>query len=522
MQLYNLSAMKQSETDLLIIGSGPAGATFARTIHDLSPRTRITILECGPSLTRIPGMNVRNIAAIAERTVAQVRSQGPDQFPYTNPTVAVRSSAARDATQGVASILARPGTFLLGGENSGMPAASMSSNVGGMGAHWSCACPRPGDTECIPFIDPQALDLAFTRAEALLRVTQSGFAPSDHLLKTLRLLFPPTLTGSRPVQAMPLACRFDEKGEPIWTGSDTILGDLVSSPASVHPNFALLTETLCQRVLHHAGEVTGIIAKDLATGESFHIGCKALVVTADALRTPQLLWNSEIRPPALGRYLNDQPQVICAVKLHPRFVDQSLDARANAPRIGDKTLGVLWVPFHAPSHPFHGQVMHLEASPIPFELNEPSTDPVRVVALGWFCAKEIMCDDRIVFSRTDLDHYGMPKMSIEYRLTATDLAMVERAKIEQLRALEQLGEPLNGQMPEMIPAGSSLHYQGTTRVGTDPETSVCNADSRVWGFENLFVGGNGVIPTSTACNPTLTAVALAVQSCTAVLQTLSR
>ena len=65
--------------------------------------------------------------------------------------------------------------------------------------------------------------------------------------------------------------------------------------------------------------------------------------------------------------------------------------------------------------------------------------------------------------------------------------------------------------PRLMPTGSSLHYQGTVRMGAaDDGTSVCDRFSRVWGIENLFVAGNGVIPTSTACNPTLTATALAV------------
>jgi len=64
--------------------------------------------------------------------------------------------------------------------------------------------------------------------------------------------------------------------------------------------------------------------------------------------------------------------------------------------------------------------------------------------------------------------------------------------------------------------GSTLHFQGTYRMGEDEATSVTDPYSKVWGFDNLYLGGLGNIPTSLASNPTLPACALAIHAVTQI------
>jgi len=116
-----------------------------------------------------------------------------------------------------------------------------------------------------------------------------------------------------------------------------------------------------------------------------------------------------------------------------------------------------------------------------------------------------------VFDDQATDFYGMPAMRIHYRLSDADRQVIERAKEQIVRWGHAVGEPLD-ERPFLLPPGSSLHYQGTTRMGqVDDGTSVCSPDSELWEVPGVFVAGNGVIPTATACNPTLTSVALAVR-----------
>ena len=115
----------------------------------------------------------------------------------------------------------------------------------------------------------------------------------------------------------------------------------------------------------------------------------------------------------------------------------------------------------------------------------------------------------------------MPKMNFKFQYTDNDLAAIEAAKAYQKKVVNQFGKEIKDGGQTLMPPGTSLHYEGTTRMGAENDgESVCDTYSQVWDFDNLFVGGNGVIPIATTSNPTLVSVALAVRSCERIINQL--
>ncbi len=140
-------------------------------------------------------------------------------------------------------------------------------------------------------------------------------------------------------------------------------------------------------------------------------------------------------------------------------------------------------------HPFSLQVMYAERPPFPIDPEHPQAgNRWGYINMGYGLRKHPRVEDGITFTDEELDYRGLPNFTIDYALTEREEADVERSTA----LLRRIGSALGTFVaePRLLPNGSSLHYQGTMRMGAvDDGTSVADPWSRVWGFENLVVGG---------------------------------
>jgi choline dehydrogenase-like flavoprotein len=495
---------------VVIVGSGPTGATYARLLLEQVPDVSVLMVEAGPAVTTPLGMNVKNIPDPEQQAAARLASQG------TSHESGVSGIPGGVVVEGT--ITARQGTHLIGRSadgSPGLPAAAGCTCVGGQGVHWTCATPRPRGSERIGFIPVAEWDEHITTAERLLHVHRPDFTGAPQaaaILERVREEFAPDGIDVRP---LPVAADPRPDGSLRWSGTDVVLGPLIER---TDDRFTLRAETLCVRVALDGDRAVGVVLRDRRSGEEDEVRADAVVVAADALRTPQLLWASGVRPEALGRYLTEHPLLFGVVAVRPGVLPKRQDADAPL----DPIRAIVAIPFDEQRHPYSAQLMYSPVSPAPLPEGSRFRDnPAGYVGMGWGIRKRPRPEDRLTFEDDQPDENGLPDIRIAYELTDVEEADFERARKHQARAAAALGEFVDG-MPKVMPAGSSLHYMGTVRMGSvDDGTSVCDSFSRVWGVPGLRLAGNGLIPTANSMNPTLTSVAIAVRGAAALAQELT-
>jgi choline dehydrogenase-like flavoprotein len=139
-------------------------------------------------------------------------------------------------------------------------------------------------------------------------------------------------------------------------------------------------------------------------------------------------------------------------------------------------------------------------------------------ALHFHAEQEPSPESRIRLAN-ETDRFGMPRAYVDLRYTDNDVASVvasHRVLDESLRG-NGIGR-LEYYYPEKelidrvrAQASDGYHQTGSTRMGSDPRTSVVDSNLRVHGLDNLHVASSSVFRTTGQANSTLPAVALGLR-----------
>ncbi|KAK0222089.1 pyranose 2-oxidase [Armillaria fumosa] len=499
-------------TDIFIAGSGPIGSTYARTIIDQDPNARVLMVDIGAQEDAVIGAHQKNAVKFQKDissfvyTIKGALQATSVSMPASHHTRCWRDGHSLDLCLSYVlhSFLSYPSQF-------------------------SQAEPHAEERKENP-INQRELDALLQRGKALLGVNRDQFDESIRH-RVVKNTLTDALKGTREVRSISLAARrrSENKKFVTWSGSNTVLGEDLST--NKNSRFTLSPETRVTRLVHDPANPSKIVAavcRNLKTDRDILVCAKTFVIACGSICTPQILWNSRIRPDAPGKNLTEQSIAFCqivlkrsiveAISTNPAYKDLVTEHREKHPN------DPLPIPFDDPEpqvtipysskYPWHTQI-HRDA----FSYGDvgPRSDPRVVVNLCFFGKSDIAEENQVTFSDDYTDIYGMPQPTFCVKRSREDGERDHRMMQDMTSTANILGGYLSGSEPQFIEAGLALHITGTTRIGNDPQTSVADPESKVHGFHNLWVGGNGCIPDSTACNPTLTSVAIAIKGAESVV-----
>ena len=147
---------------------------------------------------------------------------------------------------------------------------------------------------------------------------------------------------------------------------------------------------------------------------------------------------------------------------------------------------------------------------------DPLTGLVRIAS-----EQHLNLDSRVLLG-TGTDAFGMRRIELDWRVMPADIELmrtaitacgtfIAEAGIGRLKVRDWLlaETPVLPGIAEDEVGG--FHHMCTTRMSADPAEGVVDADCRVHGLSNLYVGGSSVFATTGHPNPTYTIVQLALR-----------
>jgi choline dehydrogenase-like flavoprotein len=285
-----------------------------------------------------------------------------------------------------------------------------------------------------------------------------------------------------------------------------------------HPNLTLLTNAYAERLIANANgtAVTGVAV--IRHGERMTFAADIIVVACGALSSALLLLRSgdDAHPQGLA---NSSGLVGRNYMRHNNSTVLAISKTPNPTRF-QKTLGLNDFYFGADDWEYplgHIQMVgksdgvQIHGEGLPDFLHWLPEKPFEWLATHsidfWLTTEDLPLPQNRVY-------YNDGKVHLD--LTETNVEALKRLK-EKLRRMCDSIEihphlfDRSLYLGKDIPIGGTAHQAGTLRFGPDPATSVLDLDCRAHDLDNLYVTDASFFPSIGAVNPTLTIIANALR-----------
>ena len=330
-----------------------------------------------------------------------------------------------------------------------------------------------------------------------------------------------------------------------------IHADFSSSTVLIYPSLNggqvdLLTNSMVREVITDGeGMATGVRYVNKRNQREYELKGRTVILTASACSTARILLNSKSgqhenglgnNSDNVGRYLHDSTGASRAAFL-PDLMDRDI---YNEDGVGGMHVYSPWwleganLDFTRGYHLEIGGGMGMPSYGFGFAVNQYNQylgdrvggygnqlrDDIRKfygARLSIACRGESIPQytNRCELDPTVVDEWGIPVLRFDYKWTQHEINQARHMQDTMEELLEASGGIVLGNKPGadqnygLTQPGEIIHEVGTTRMGTDPRTSVTNEFGQLHDVKNVFVADAGTFVSQADKNPTWTILAMA-------------